>query len=76
MPVCGLDTCLWQIRPSFCLIIWKGKHGKRSGISLFRNRDDPNKIVVALKELYGCFQSYIALQEAFFPEGNRRVRLC
>ncbi len=41
-----------------------------------QERDDPNKIVVALKELYGCFQSYIALQEAFFPEGNRWVRPC
>lgn len=31
-----------------------------------QERDDPNKIIDALKELYGCSQSYIALQEAFF----------
>lgn len=31
-----------------------------------QEREDPDKIVVALKELYGCSQSYITLQEAFF----------
>lgn len=29
-------------------------------------RGDPNKIIKALQELYGCSQSYVALQEAFF----------
>lgn len=29
-------------------------------------RDDPNKIIGILKDLYGCSQSYVALQEAFF----------
>lgn len=29
-------------------------------------RDDPDKIIAALKDLYGCSQSYVALQEAFF----------
>lgn len=29
-------------------------------------RGDPNKIIEALRELYGCTQSYVALQEAFF----------
>ncbi|KAI7795348.1 hypothetical protein IRJ41_016578, partial [Triplophysa rosa] len=31
-----------------------------------QERDDPTKIIAAFKELYGCSQSYIALQEAFF----------
>lgn len=29
-------------------------------------RGDPDKIVFILRELYGCSQSYVALQEAFF----------
>ncbi len=29
-------------------------------------REDPDKIIAALQELYGCTQSYVALQEAFF----------
>lgn len=29
-------------------------------------REDPEKIITALKELYGCSKSYVALQEAFF----------
>ena len=29
-------------------------------------REDPNKIIDILRELYGCSQSYVALQEAFF----------
>lgn len=29
-------------------------------------REDPAKIISVLKELYGCSQSYVALQEAFF----------
>lgn len=29
-------------------------------------REDPEKIISALRELYGCSQSYVALQEAFF----------
>lgn len=29
-------------------------------------REDPSKIISTLKELYGCTQSYVALQEAFF----------
>ncbi|XDV46755.1 hypothetical protein PO909_016595 [Leuciscus waleckii] len=29
-------------------------------------REDPEKIIAALKELYGCSKSYVALQEAFF----------
>lgn len=29
-------------------------------------REDPNKIIGILKDLYGCSQSYVALQEAFF----------
>lgn len=29
-------------------------------------RGDPAKIIAALRELYGCSQSYVALQEAFF----------
>lgn len=29
-------------------------------------REDPSKIISALKELYGCTQSYVALQESFF----------
>lgn len=29
-------------------------------------REDPEKIIFALRELYGCSQSYVALQEAFF----------
>jgi hypothetical protein len=29
-------------------------------------RGDPDKIIKALQELYGCSQSYVALQEAFF----------
>lgn len=29
-------------------------------------RGDPDKIILALRELYGCSQSYVALQEAFF----------
>ncbi|XP_029941466.1 uncharacterized protein LOC115383427 [Salarias fasciatus] len=29
-------------------------------------RDDPDKIFAVLQELYGCSESYVALQEAFF----------
>lgn len=29
-------------------------------------RGDPDKIIKALRDLYGCSQSYVALQEAFF----------
>ncbi|KAG1930011.1 hypothetical protein F2P79_022607 [Pimephales promelas] len=29
-------------------------------------RKDPNRIISALRELYGCSQSYVSLQEAFF----------
>ena len=29
-------------------------------------REDPNKIITILRDLYGCSQSYVALQEAFF----------
>ncbi|XP_062416593.1 uncharacterized protein LOC134121324 [Pungitius pungitius] len=29
-------------------------------------RGDPTKIIEALQELYGCYESYVALQEAFF----------
>jgi hypothetical protein len=29
-------------------------------------RDDPDKIIAVLQELYGCCESYVALQEAFF----------
>lgn len=29
-------------------------------------RNDPDKIISALRELYGCSKSYVALQEAFF----------
>ncbi|KAM9462880.1 uncharacterized protein Hap1MRO34_016753 [Clarias gariepinus] len=29
-------------------------------------RGDPDKIIMILRELYGCSQSYVALQEAFF----------
>ncbi|XP_039525224.1 uncharacterized protein LOC120477621 [Pimephales promelas] len=29
-------------------------------------REDPEKIITALKEVYGCSKSYVALQEAFF----------
>lgn len=29
-------------------------------------RGDPTKIIAALQELYGCYESYVALQEAFF----------
>ena len=29
-------------------------------------RGDPDKIIAALQELYGCSESYVALQEAFF----------
>ena len=29
-------------------------------------REDPNKIIGILRDLYGCSQSYVALQEAFF----------
>lgn len=29
-------------------------------------REDPNKIFQALRELYGCTSSYVALQESFF----------
>lgn len=29
-------------------------------------RGDPNRIIQALRDVYGCSQSYVALQEAFF----------
>lgn len=29
-------------------------------------RGDPTKIIAALQELYGCYESYVTLQEAFF----------
>lgn len=29
-------------------------------------RGDPDKVIAALQELYGCSESYVALQEAFF----------
>lgn len=43
----------------------------------YRPRDDPNKIIQALRELYGCTRSYVALQESFFyPGSNRTGRPC
>lgn len=30
------------------------------------DKDDPERIVSALRELYGCAESYVALQEAFY----------
>lgn len=30
------------------------------------DRSDPDRIISALHELYGCADSYVALQEAFF----------
>ncbi|XP_026101952.1 uncharacterized protein LOC113073279 [Carassius auratus] len=29
-------------------------------------RNDPDKVILVLRELYGCSQSYVSLQEAFF----------
>ncbi|KAJ7986826.1 hypothetical protein DPEC_G00332420 [Dallia pectoralis] len=29
-------------------------------------RGDPTKIIAALQEMYGCYESYVALQKAFF----------
>lgn len=34
-------------------------------------RKDPDKIISILKELYGCSQSYVALQEGFFSRKQR-----
>ncbi len=34
-------------------------------------RNDPAKIILALKELYGCSQSYVSLQEAYFSRRQR-----
>ncbi|XP_035990395.1 uncharacterized protein LOC118562725 [Fundulus heteroclitus] len=34
-------------------------------------REDPAKIMDILKELYGCYESYVALQEAFFSRRQR-----
>lgn len=34
-------------------------------------RNDPIKIIAVLKELYGCSQSYVSLQEAFFSRRQR-----
>ena len=31
-----------------------------------RERSDPDKIIEVLQELYGCVESYVALQEVFF----------
>lgn len=39
-------------------------------------RGDSAKIIAVLQEMYGCSESYVALQEAFFPEGNSKGRLC
>ena len=32
----------------------------------YADRKDPGKILSILQELYGCTESYVALQEAFF----------
>lgn len=32
----------------------------------YADRADPDKIIAVLKEVYGCSESYVALQEAFF----------
>lgn len=34
-------------------------------------REDPAKIIAVLQELYGCCESYVALQEAFFSRRQR-----
>lgn len=34
-------------------------------------KSDPAKIIAALREVYGCAESYIALQEAFFSRRHR-----
>lgn len=39
---------------------------RRSNSVLVRNGGDPAKIISVLQELYGCADSYVALQEAFF----------
>lgn len=36
-----------------------------------RERNDPVKIISVLRELYGCSQSYVSLQEAFFSRRQR-----
>lgn len=35
------------------------------------DRSDPAKIIVVLRELYGCADSYVALQEAFFSRRQK-----
>nr|XP_055042796.1 uncharacterized protein LOC129429861 [Misgurnus anguillicaudatus] len=35
------------------------------------DKSDPDKIIAALREVYGCAESYIALQEAFFSRRQR-----
>lgn len=37
-------------------------------------RGDPEKIFSALREVFGCSQSHVALQEAFFPDDSWRGR--
>ncbi len=32
------------------------------------DKNDPEKIILALREIYGCAESYIALQETFFSQ--------
>lgn len=61
-PVFGLVICRYPTRCSFYLTTWRGKHERRSGIV----RGDPDRIFLALREVFGCSQSHVALQEAFF----------
>lgn len=35
-------------------------------------RSDPEKIFAALREVYGCFESHVALQEAFFSRKQQQ----
>lgn len=39
-------------------------------------RKDPDRIISALRELYGCSQSYVSLQEAFFSRKQQEGRAC
>lgn len=48
------------------MIIWRGEAKNEIKYRWRAEREDPEKILSILQEMYGCPQSYVALQEKLF----------
>lgn len=64
---CACTKCLGALNKAY--FMFDHLDGEAKDEILYRpraDREDPERIVNILKELYGCSQSYVALQESFF----------